>query len=86
MKLNLIKIGNSRGIRLPKALLEQCKFKDLVIAEVKDGKLILSTPKAVPRAGWQEAFKAMAKAGDDQLIDAPGLELELEDDQRDWQW
>lgn len=86
MKLNLIKIGNSRGIRLPKAILEQCKFKDLVIAEVKDGKLILSTPTKSPRVGWQEAFKAMAKAGDDQLIDATELELELEDDQRDWQW
>lgn len=83
MKLNLIKIGNSRGIRLSQSILKQCNFKDVIVAEVKDGKLILSAP-ATPRLGWQEAFSAMHAAGDDQLIDKDNLELASDD--QDWQW
>ncbi|HLB40197.1 MAG TPA: AbrB/MazE/SpoVT family DNA-binding domain-containing protein [Candidatus Babeliales bacterium] len=84
MKLNLIKIGNSRGIRLPQSVLKQCNFQEVIVAEVKDGKLILSAPTATPRQGWQAAFEAMHAAGDDQLLDQ--ATLELENDDQDWQW
>jgi len=67
MKLDLIQIGNSQGIRLPKSIIKQCRFKEVVEAEIKDGKLILSSEQK-PRKGWADAFKAMAKAGDDTLI------------------
>lgn len=83
MKINIIEIGNSQGIRLPKAIIEQCGFKDAVIAEIKDGKLILSSNDK-PRKGWHESFKAMAKSGDDKILDSEILNLSS--DEKDWQW
>lgn len=84
MKLSIIKIGNSKGLRLPKAVLEQCNFEDSVEVTVKDGHLIVSASKSEnPRKGWEKAFKAMAKAGDDALLDQ---DFELDADGKDWQW
>jgi antitoxin component of MazEF toxin-antitoxin module len=37
MKAAVVRIGNSRGVRIPKALLEQCRFRDTVELEVEDG-------------------------------------------------
>jgi len=83
MKISIIQIGNSQGIRLPKAVISQCGFKDIIEAEIKDGKLILS-PIQEPRKGWREAFEAMAKAGDDELIDPELFGLQSDDDE--WTW
>lgn len=56
MRLNLVKIGNSKGLRLPKALLEACGFTDSVELEIRDGQLILSA-STTPRAGWAEGLQ-----------------------------
>ena len=82
MKIHLIRIGNSLGIRLPKAIIEQCQFKDEIDAEIEDGKLILSLPKQ-SRQGWDEAFKAMAHNGDDALLDQ---DFSLMSDEKEWKW
>ena len=58
MKVSLIAIGNSRGIRLPKAVLEQCGFGDTVELTVERGKVVLAQPAKRPREGWAEAFAA----------------------------
>lgn len=85
MKLNIIKIGNSLGIRLPKSVIAQCKFEDTVLVKIKNGALILLPDDTEnPRAGWDDAFKKMATAGDDKLIDAEVFELES--DREDWKW
>ncbi len=85
MKLNIVKIGNSLGIRLPKSLIDQCKFKAIVVVKVEDGNLVLRADDSEnPRSGWDEAFKKMAKAGDDKLI-APELS-DLPSDTKDWKW
>jgi Growth regulator len=85
MKLNIVKIGNSLGIRLPQSLLKQCHFKDAVLVQVKDGDLILSPDNSAnPRAGWAEEFKKMAKSGDDDLLDP--MVFELSSDTKDWKW
>ena len=55
MKVSLIAIGNSRGIRLPKAVLEQCGFGDSAEMTVERGRVVLS-PSKKARAGWAEAF------------------------------
>ena len=81
MKIHLIRIGNSFGIRLPKAVLDQCQFKDVIDAEIVDGKLILTSPKNC-RQGWEESFKAMAKNGDDTLLD----DVKPTFDEEEWQW
>jgi antitoxin MazE len=83
MKIDIVPIGNSRGIRLPKAVIEQCGFGDAVDLVVEAGRVILS-PAATPRAGWAEAFAAMAGAGDDAPLmdeEAPNLWDEVE-----WRW
>ena len=56
MRVDLIKIGNSKGVRLPKPLLEACGFVDSVELEVRGQQLILS-PSSSPRAGWAEACR-----------------------------
>ena len=83
MKLNIVRIGNSNGVRIPKALLEQCGFKDKVIVKVENGTLIL-IPDDTPRVGWEESFKAMAKAGDDALLDPDTIESDF--DKNEWEW
>ena len=83
MKLSIIKIGNSLGIRLPKTVIKQCNFDVTVEAEIKAGKLIISSQKS-PRQGWEEAFKAMAKNKDDKLIDAEVFGLAS--DEKEWKW
>lgn len=66
MKINIIKIGNSLEIRIPKKILEDCGFKESVIVQIKNGKLVIS-PSNNPREGWDKAFKKMAKLNDDNL-------------------
>ena len=66
MKVNIIKIGNSQGVRIPKTIMEQCGFKESVEMEIKDGNLILKPTQV--REGWAESFQNMAANGDDQLI------------------
>lgn len=83
MKLNIIKIGNSKGIRLPKVLLEQCNLKDTVDVEIKEGALVIK-PFNDPREGWEEDFKRMAKTEDDKLLDSESFLLDS--DEEDWQW
>ncbi len=64
MKLKIAPIGNSKGILIPKALLQQCHLRQTVEIEARpDGLLI--RPSTKPRKGWDAAFQAMAQAGDD---------------------
>lgn len=57
MKVSLVQVGNSRGVRLPKAVLDQCDFANDAELSVEDGRIVL-TPIKAPRAGWSEAFAA----------------------------
>lgn len=82
MKSQIIQIGNSQGIRLPKALLEQSGMTGEVELELHtDGILIRNTQK--PRANWDQMFKAMAENEDDELLDT---DLANEFDKKEWQW
>jgi len=84
MKTNIIRIGNSKGIRLPKSLLEQCRLKDTVEVEV-DGNTIILRPVHEPRSGWDNAFAEMAKHEDDLLVDQDAP-LTTEWDETEWRW
>lgn len=82
MKCQIIQIGNSQGIRIPKVLLEETRITGEVDLELHpDGILIRNTQK--PRAGWDEAFKAMAENEDDDLIEAS---TRTSFERREWQW
>jgi len=67
MEINVINIGNSKGIRLPKAILEQYNISDTIELILEKGRIILK-PKPVPRKGWEKLFKQMSDNGDDKLI------------------
>jgi antitoxin MazE len=84
VKLDIIKIGNSRGIRLPKALLEQCGFKGQVEAEVRGRELVLTASARRPREGWAATFAAAAAEGSTEgpLMGEFGNEF----DESEWTW
>ena len=84
MRTHLIKVGNSRGIRIPKPFLEQTGLKGEVELEVQGNQLIIR-PVKNPRQGWEEAFCAMAEQGDDQLLDED-LTSKTQWDREEWQW
>ena len=67
MEISIVQIGNSKGIRLAKTVLERYDITDKVELIFKEGFLILKPVKKV-RDGWDEAFKKMAERGDDELL------------------
>ncbi len=67
MDVSIIPIGNSKGIRLSKTLLEKYNIKDKVELILEKGYIILK-PKAEPRKGWEKAFKKMHESGDDKSL------------------
>mgnify|MGYP001118373993 CR=1 FL=1 len=82
MQLDVVQIGNSKGIRIPKAILKQCQIEDQVDLEVEDGKIILEARKKTPRKGWEKAFKGMAINQDDALLIDDNIDVEMDD----WEW
>lgn len=84
IKVKIIQIGNSKGIRLSKSLIEQYDMKDELVLETKKDSIVIR-PAENPRAGWEKSFEKMRLMGDDALLDE-GTELESEWDQVEWQW
>ena len=84
MKTNIVRIGNSRGVRIPKPFLEESRLGEEVEIEVHGNQIVIRSPKR-PRDGWKEAFRLMAERGDDLLLDAP-LETQTTWDQNEWEW
>jgi antitoxin MazE len=78
----IVRIGNSRGLRIPRALLEECGIRETVELTVEQGCLVVRPVRGV-REGWAEAARAMAERGDDHLRDP---ELPTEFDEADWEW
>jgi len=84
IRARIIKIGNSQGIRIPKPVLEQAGFKGEVEIDVRAGRIVLK-PAGAARAGWAAAFAAMARAGDDDMLDGGDPRPTLWDEQ-EWEW
>lgn len=84
MKAHIIKIGNSKGIRIPKALLEQSRIGEEVELEVK-GNQILIRPASRPREGWEQTFRFMAEREEDRLLDITSAPAPRWDEE-EWQW
>ncbi len=82
MRANIIKIGNSQGIRIPKTILRQCDIRDEVDIEIKGKTILLKPFYKNTREGWDEAFKQMKKNKDDELIIDDNLDLQMEN----WKW
>ena len=81
----LVKIGNSQGIRIPKALIEQADLgdKELKLQIVKDGLLV--SPSKKPREGWKEAIEASLATHGKGPLDSEWLDAPLVSDD-EWEW
>ncbi|OGI06118.1 MAG: peptidase [Candidatus Margulisbacteria bacterium GWF2_35_9] len=78
----LITIGNSKGIRLPKALLEQCGIKDDIDLQIENNEIRIKAMQSKPREGWGESFRKAYKKNPAPLLIDDNLDLEMED----WEW
>lgn len=84
MRARIIRIGNSRGIRIPKPLLRQSGLEEEVEIEAERGRLVIR-PARRARAGWERAFRAMASRGDDAALD-PDVVSTTDFDVEEWEW
>ncbi len=82
MKSRIVQIGNSRGVRLPKVLLEEAQLTEEVELEAAPGRIIVRKA-AQPRAGWAAAAKKMRERNEDALLDAPTSTVF---DEKEWKW
>ena len=81
MKVDIIAIGNSRGIRIPKPLLAQCGFGSSADIALVNGELVIR-PISAQRIGWDETFRKMARNRDDKLLETPTPTF----DEAEWKW
>ena len=82
MKSRIVQIGNSRGVRLPKVLLEEAQLADEVELQAEPGRIVISRGKR-PRAGWAAAARSMRQRGEDRLLD-PTTATRF--DEEEWKW
>jgi antitoxin MazE len=83
MRTKLVRIGNSRGIRIPKPIIEQCGFGRTVALRVEDCCLVIA-PGRLPRQGWEETLRAAGPAAADELL----LQIVPRNqfDRDEWKW
>ena len=67
MEVSVVQIGNSKGIRFSKTILEKYNIKDKVDLILEKGQIIIK-PLSKPRKGWEKAFKEMSDEKDDSLL------------------
>jgi antitoxin MazE len=82
VRSKVVKIGNSRGIRIPRALLEQVGLTDEVELRVEGDRLIVH-PARRPRSDWGARFAKMSQHGDDRMIDG---DVQNQWDEEEWTW
>jgi antitoxin MazE len=83
VKTKLVRIGNSRGIRIPKPLIEQCGLEGTVELSVENDRLVVSPGRSL-RHGWAEAFTKAGSSENDELLlgSIEGNEF----DRSEWKW
>jgi len=67
MEVSIVQIGNSKGLRLSKTVLDKYKIRDTVEMILEEEQIVIRA-STKPRQGWDEAFKAMNANRDDQLL------------------
>jgi len=82
MKVNIVSIGNSKGIRIPKSILDQCNFNREAELEVQNNKLVIKPVRRKVREGWDKSFKLMHERKEDVLAVNDSLDLGMEN----WEW
>jgi antitoxin MazE len=83
MRAKLVRIGNSKGVRLPKPILEATGIKDEVEMTLEQGRVVLMPPHKHPREGWAEAIEAIGP-DDEDWSDWQNMPCEALEE--DWTW
>jgi antitoxin MazE len=88
MRTKIVPIGNSRGIRLPKAILEAARLEDAVNLKVEEGRLVITPARNGKklRAGWSNAIRAEIERLGPTEIDSDFESLQNSWDKREWRW
>jgi antitoxin MazE len=81
-KARIVRIGNSRGIRIPRALLVEADLPEEVELHAEPGRLVVQGARH-PRSGWAAAAKRMRARGDDRPLDAS---TPTRFDREEWEW
>ncbi len=84
MDLKIVQIGNSLGIRIPKAILEKCGFKKRVHMSLKGSNIVLEPLKSA-REGWDEAFEKIDKKYPKEKLDWE-FKGQNKWDEEGWEW
>ena len=82
MKARLVRIGNSRGVRLPKPLIQQAGLTEDVELQVSEGQIVISRVSS-PREGWAEAARKLTMRKEDELLDGT---IATCFDRDEWTW
>ena len=80
MKSNLIKIGNSKGVRITSGIIKECELGNEIEIKVVDKKIIIEALKE-PRPNWAGSFEKMHKNKEDILIAESSNNFD-----KDWEW
>ena len=78
MRINLVKVGNSKGIIIPAAILASCGLKDAVDLQIKDKKLVIEVFKQL-RSGWFEGYQA---ENDEAVLES----IPIDEGDDEWVW
>jgi antitoxin MazE len=81
-RTRIVRIGNSRGIRIPKTLLEEAELPEEVELHAEPGRLVVEAVRHA-RKGWAAAAQRMRARSDDHLLDEPTA---TRFDAEDWKW
>ncbi len=82
MKTRLVRIGNSRGVRLPKAFIAQAGLTEEVELGVQDGAIVIARVTST-RSSWADAARQMRQRDEDRLLDPP---TPTRFDDKEWEW
>jgi antitoxin MazE len=82
MIVPVVQVGNSRGIRLPKNILQRLNFEDKVEITIQDDELVVKSVVKKARQGWNEAFSKMSENTEDKLL----LSENIDDSTFEWVW
>lgn len=78
VRINLVKVGNSKGIIIPAAILASCGLKDAVDLQIKGKKLVIEALKQ-PRTGWFDHYQAEP---DEAVLDS----IPVDEGNEEWVW
>jgi len=82
MLVNLIKIGDSQGIKIPESILKECNINNNIELEIKNHTIFLKSVK--PRSNWDKQFIKMNASDDKKILIDDKIDLEIEGE--NWEW